>query len=231
MTVTTASHLADTRTSWHRVAEHVLAAGQFADAGTIRLRPHPGGIITTRGVAGRQLAVVRDELLVIEPDGRRRSTRLTTVGAAAAFAGVTPGLTGSYAPATPVDPGARLTVDPDAAQQLAAWYALGDAALRRFAAELGQPTEPVLWPEHLDLGLTLGEVDYGCSPGDAALPLPYLYVGVPGAVLPDARPPHDDFWNAPFGAAVTAGRVHTPDDAVAFFAEGRSRVLTERSRS
>ncbi|HEY4624564.1 MAG TPA: hypothetical protein VIH01_01010 [Blastococcus sp.] len=217
MTLTTAPHLTDTRKSWHRVAEHVLAAGQFADAGTIRLRPYPGGIITARGVAGRQIAVVGDELVILEPDGSRRSTRLTTVGAAAAFAGVTPGLEGSYAPATPVDPDARLTVDPDAARQLAAWYALGDAALRRFAEELGQPTEPVLWPEHLDVGITLDEVNYGCSPGDDALAPPYLYVG------PQAGPPdRDDFWNAPFGAAATADRIRGVDDAVHFFGQGRA---------
>jgi hypothetical protein len=219
MTLTHSSALAGTRDSWHRVAEHVLAAGQFADAGTIRLRPCPGGIITARGVAGRQLALVGDELVVLEPDGSHRSTRLTTVGAAAAFAGVTPGLRGSYAPATPVDPDAPLTVDPAAARQLAAWFALGDAALRRFAEELGQPQEPVLWPEHLDVGITLDEVDYGCSPGDAAVPQPYLYVG------PHAGPPaRDDFWNAPFGAAATADRVRDVDDAVHFFAQGRALI-------
>jgi hypothetical protein len=217
MTLSTAAQLTDTRESWHRVAEHVLAAGQFADAGTIRLRPYPGGMITVLGVAGRQLAIVGDELVVLEPDGSRRSTRLTTVAAAATFAGVTPGLRGSYAPATPLDPDARLRVDPEAGRQLAAWYALGDAALRRFAEELGQPTEPVLWPEHLDLAITVDAVNYGCSPGDDAIPPPYLYVG------PHAGPPaHDDFWNAPFGAMKTADRIHSVDDAVHFFAQGRA---------
>src|SRR3954470_6817743 len=62
---------ATTRKSWHRVAEHVLAAGQYAAAGTIRLRPCPGGIETVVGADGRQLAVVGDELVVLEPDGTR----------------------------------------------------------------------------------------------------------------------------------------------------------------
>jgi len=217
MTFVTAQRLTETRKSWHRVAEHILAAGQFADAGTIRLRPYPGGMITVRGVAGRQLAIVGDELVVLEPDGSRRSTRLTTIRAAAAFAGVTPGLRGSYSPATPVIPDAGLPVDPDAARQLAAWYASGDAALRRFAERLGRPTQPVLWPEHLDVGITLDEVNYGCSPGDDALPQPYVYVG------PHAGPPaKDDFWNAPFGAAATADDIHSVEDAVQFFAHGRA---------
>src|SRR3954470_11844735 len=103
---------AATRKSWHRVAEHVLAAGQYAAAGTIRLRPCPGGIETVVGVEGRQLAVVVDELggrepgvgggarelpvvwedrVAREPEGPRRSAALTTIGAAAAFAGVRPG--------------------------------------------------------------------------------------------------------------------------------------------
>ena len=223
MTILTSAHdLATTRVSWHRVAEHVLAAGQFADAGTIRLRPCPGGIATVRGVAGRQLAVVGDELIVLEPDGNRRTARLTTIRAAAAFAGVTPGLQGSYAPATSDDPDVPLTVDPEAARRLAAWYGLGDEALRHFAEELGRPQEPVLWPEHLDVGISLDEVNYGCSPGDAAIPEPYVYVG------PRAGPPaRDDFWNAPFGAAATAARIHGVDDAVHFFAQGRA--LTVRS--
>src|SRR3954447_18767456 len=125
MTVTTPQRLEDTRTSWHRVAEHVLAAGQFADASTIRLRVWAGGIATVRGVAGRQLAVLGDALIVVEPDGSRRSARPTTVGDAARFAGVTPGLSGSYPPATPADPDARLTIDAKAAHLLGDWYALG----------------------------------------------------------------------------------------------------------
>ena len=60
MTVIDAPDLVRTRDSWHRVAEHVLAAGQFGDAGTIRLRPYPGGFSTVVGVKGRQLAVFGD---------------------------------------------------------------------------------------------------------------------------------------------------------------------------
>jgi hypothetical protein len=203
MTLTKPQRLVETRTSWHRVAEHVLAAAQFADAGTIRLRIWGGGIATVRGVAGRQLAVV---------------------GAAAAFAGVTPGLRGTYAPATPDDPDAPLPVDVAAARVLAGWYALGDAALRRFAELLGRPQAPVLWPEHLDVGITVDEINYGCSPGDATFGEPYLSVGPH-----DGPPVRDGFWNAPFGAAATADRLQRVDDAVDFFGQGRE--LTDRSRT
>jgi len=170
-------------------------------------------------VDGRQLSVVGDELVVCEPDGTRRSAPLTTIGAAAAFAGVRPGLQGSYPPATSADPDAPLPVDATAARELAVWYALGDAALRQVAERLGSRQQPVLWPEHLDLGITVDAVNYGCSPGDDAIPALYLYVA------PHDGPPRPaDYWNAPFGAAVTADRIDTTDDAIDFFQHGRSLI-------
>jgi hypothetical protein len=208
--------LTHTRLSWHRVAEHVLAAGQFATRGTIRLRPTAGGISTT---VGRQLAVVGDQLRVEDPDGALRTVRLTTLGAAADAAGVELGLRGSYTPATDPDPSAALPVDPDAARLLADWYALGDAALRRGSLAWGAAQEPVLWPEHLDVAVTVDAVTYGCSPGDDSIPAPYLYV------VPHAGPPDDDpFWDTAFGAARTHDRVGGVDDALAFLTEGRDRT-------
>jgi hypothetical protein len=139
---------------------------------------------------------------------------------------VTPGLRDSYEPTTPDDPDEPLRIDAAAAQRLASWYALGDAALRRFADELDRPMDPVLWPEHFDLGISIDDVNYGVSPGDDHRPEPYLYVG------PHTGPPSaDEYWNAPFGAAVGEERIRTPQNAVAFFSEGRHRVLTDRSRT
>src|SRR4051812_22491740 len=114
MTLTTSPALAETRAGWHRVAEHVLAAGQFAAAGTIRLRTWPGGFATAVWVDGRQLAVVGDQLVVVRGPVLR-SRPLTTLRAAAAFAGVRPGLSGSYPPATSADLDAPLAVDAAAA--------------------------------------------------------------------------------------------------------------------
>jgi hypothetical protein len=216
MTLPTPHALAETRASWHRVAEHVLAAGQFAAAGTIRLRPWPGGFATAVGIDGRRLAVVGDQLVVEQGDAMR-SQPLTTLAAVAAFAGVRPGLSGSYTPVTSADPDAPLVVDPAAALLMADWFSLGDAALRRFAVGAEVPAVPVLWPEHFDLAITLDAVNYGASPGDDAIPGPYLYVGPHGG-----PPSRDDYWNAPFGAAATADRIRTAADAVDFFHQGRS---------
>lgn len=218
MAVIPSSTLTRTRAGWHRVAEHVLAAGQFAAAGTIRLHPVPGGIATTVGVDGRQLALVGDRIAVREGTGER-SAPLTTLRAAAEFAGVEPGLRGSYPPSTPLDLDAPLDVDPAAAQRLAGWFALGDEALRRFAADRGAAEEPVLWAEHLDVAITVDEVNYGASPGDDGIDEPYVYIGPH-----TGRPAGDAFWNAPFGAAATAPDIRTADDAVAFFSRGRALI-------
>jgi|tagenome__1003787_1003787.scaffolds.fasta_scaffold20983057_6 hypothetical protein len=223
MTLTQSPALTRIRDSWHRVAEHVLAAGQFAASGTIRLRQTAGGYATTAGVDGRQLAVVGLTLVMSDGDARRTAP-LTTIGALAAFAGVRPGLSGSYSPTTAPDLEALLTGEEQAAETLAAWFSLGTTSLRRFADEAGHPQEPVLWPEHFDLGVTVSEVNYGFSPGDEQISEPYVYV------MPHAGPPSSHpFWNAPFGAALTADRIRTTDDAVAFSTEGRA--LTERSRT
>lgn len=220
--------LAITRDGWHRVAEHVLAAGQYADTGEISLRPVPGGFQTTRRLAdGRQLSVVGTEL-VITASGSTRSTALTTVQAAAAFAGVTPGMPASvYPPATPLEPDAPLQIDGESARLLAGWYASGDAALRGFAAAVAPgPGEPILWPEHFDLGITVDDVDYGASPGDDEIAEPYVYV----SASPERRTA-DPFWNARFGGYRTIRDIESIDDATAFFHTGHGLLAAGQATS
>ena len=65
-----------------------------------------------------------------------------------------------------------LDVDPAAAAQLADWYAFGADVL----GELGGPA--ILWPEHFDIAIDLGEATYGLSPGDEQHAEPYAYVSV-----------------------------------------------------
>jgi hypothetical protein len=102
-------------------------------------------------------------------------------------------------------------VDPAAAALLLDWFARGDQVMRRLA-----PAEsPILWPEHFDLGITVNEVNYGVSPGDAEHALPYAYVG------PWTRR-EGPFWNAPFGAVRAADMLPDADAVAAFLAEGRA---------
>jgi hypothetical protein len=214
--------LVTTRRSLHYVAEHVLSAALKRSTGHISLRPGPGGLRTPPLSDGRVLALVGGDITVIDQAVVRRAP-LTTVRAAADFAGTEPGFPWSkHPPGTEFLPDSPLAVDPAAAQQLADWFASGDLALRAVAAALapGDEPEPQIFPEHLDIAITVAEVNYGASPGDDAIAAPYLYVG------PFAGPPAGDegFWNAPFGAYVTVDAAPTAADALAFFLEGHRRL-------
>jgi len=224
------AQLAATRTGLHQVAEHILASALHAETGEIALMPSPGGFRTPPfGKDRRFLAVAGAELVAGGAGGSRR-TALTTLRAAADFAGIAPGAPAEvYRPATPLDLDKPLMIDPAAARVLADWYQLGARALRSFAVEFpgDEPSAAVLWPEHFDLGITAGPINYGASPGDSHVPEPYLYVG------PHQGPPPGDpaFWNAPFGAARTIHQIGAAADAAAFFRAGRARALAHEHAS
>jgi len=241
------STLVRTRESLHAVAEHVLAAARYRAIGRIGLVVSTGGFATPPfGPSGTVVAVDGVDLVVREEAlgragaghdddgpapgdgtpsedalGTEHRAPLSTVRAAADLVGIPPGGPGAVYPlATPLEPDRPLEIDPIAAGRLAAWYALGDAALRRLRAEIAadEPSEITLWPEHADVALSAAGVNYGASPGDESVPAPYLYVG------PASPPPPDEFWNAPFGAALTWDDVHDEEAALAFFRAGRARL-------
>jgi hypothetical protein len=195
--------LSATRRSLHAVAEQLLAGPQHRTQGTIRLRVTEGGFGQVAGpwrVEGGEL---------VGPD--RRVPLTGTVADIGAAAGVEPGPPSIYSDHADLADGAQLAVDPDAAAALADWFARGDAGLRAFAPD----EEPVLWPEHFDLGIQLDEVNYGISPGDAGHPRPYAYVG-PWKLRTGP------FWNAPFGALRAADELPDTAAVLAFFSEGRA---------
>ncbi len=188
------------------MAELILAGPQYRRSGTIRLRITPGGFATSREpeirVEGGHL-VTEDERIAIA--GR-------TCRELAQRAGVDVGAPeGLYAEGSGVSADETLTLDPTAAAHVAACFAIGDAALRR----LGGTEAPVLWPEHFDLSVSIDEINYGVSPGDAYLDEPYAYVG-------PWQPRRGQFWNAPFGAARAMRELAGVDTLVAFFSEGRA---------
>jgi hypothetical protein len=224
--------LAATRESLHRLAEHVLSPARRAVTGRIGLRPAPGGFATPPfGDDERVIAVDGAELVVRSSAGERRA-QLRTLRAAAEHVGIEPGAGDApYTPATPLEPDAALDLDPDAVRVLADWFQLGDEALARFAAEFseeeppeGKPSAAQLWPEHFDLGISAGGVNYGVSPGDQHVPVPYLYVGPH-----DPPPPGDDFFTHSFGAVRTIEQVGSVDDAVAFFRTGRDHAAAHHT--
>lgn len=85
---------------------------------------------------------------LVWPEGRAPLTG--TYRELAQLAGVEPGVAeGVYADTTGVSLDEPLSVDPAAAALVLGWFAM--KALRTFA-----PTEePVLWPEHFDLGIAV----------------------------------------------------------------------------
>jgi hypothetical protein len=212
--VTEPGQLATTRRALHGVAELLVAGPQYRATGTMRLAVRPGGFGTTRTYGEVELvAVAGGDLVVARGATTRRIPLAGTCAELGAAAGLEPGgLAGAYADTSGVSPDEPLTVDPAAAALLAAAWAAGDAALRALAGDGGP--QPVLWPEHFDVGITLEAVSYGVSPGDAAIPQPYAYVGPP-------TPRTGPFWNAPFGAAQPLSALGGEAEVLAFFAQGR----------
>jgi hypothetical protein len=207
-----------TRRSLHAVAEQLMAGHQFRVLGTIRLTVRPDGF-TTQPMPGTpsRLAVDRTDLLVDD----RRIPLTGRLGDLAVAAGVEcRGPVGVYPLTADLGPEDSLVVHPAAADELHGSWVLGDSVLRGFAgAHVSGGAEPVLWPEHLDVAITLDEVNYGVSPGDSAIEQPYAYVG-------PHRPRAGAFWNQPFGAALILEGVSAPS-LRAFFDEGRTRAATD----
>jgi len=200
------SDLVTTRISLHALAELVLAGPQHALAGRIVLAVKPNGFGT---ILEPDLTVSGTEL--VTSDGRRIPLDGRTVAEVARDANVVPqSLADVYSDGSGLDENHVLTVDARAAAEIFDAFNRGDAALAAFAP---QETR-ALWPEHFDVGVTRNEANYGVSPGDGFLAVPYAYVG------PWSR---DDlsgpFWNAPFGAARPVSEI---DDLVGFFSEGES---------
>jgi hypothetical protein len=199
--------LTRTRTSLHGIAELLLAGPQYAASGTIRLRVVADGFAT---VAEPDLRVEGAEL--VGPLGRHpMSGRYIDVAAAL---GVTARrLDDVYRGGTTLRPEDVIEVDAPARAFLLDTISVGDAALRSFAPQ----EQPVLWPEHFDVAISVDEVNYGLSPGDASLAEPYAYVG-------PWRPRSGDFWNQPYGAARPLSSLGGPRGVEAFFREGAERA-------
>jgi len=208
------SVLVQTRRTLHAVAELVLAGPQWRESKDIRLRVVPDGF---RTVSAPDLRVAGTQVFAGDDPHPIQGTSKQLGAALGVRAGMPDGV---YEAGSAMSPDDELVIDLDAAQRLIAAFEMGDAALRQLAPN----EEPVLWPEHFDVGIRVGEINYGVSPGDEFLPAPYAYVGV-------APVPPDPFWNAPFGAARPVTEFVDASDLLAFFVDGRdqfvARVLSE----
>jgi len=208
--------------SLHGVAELLLAGTQRRANRSIKLAvtddgfatgplPRPPWRLAVRGID----LVVGNDWLVLPLHG--------TFADLAANAGVACAPPAdAYQPASGCKPSDRMHIDLTAATDLLRALKIGDAACRVMATAHAptKPPEPILWPEHFDVGITLEEVNYGVSPGDDSIPEAYAYVG-----------PHTarkgKFWNQPFGAARPMTEFADADAVVAFFEEGRRQATAK----
>lgn len=186
-----------TRESWHRLAEHVIAAARYQANGKIGLRYTRGGFGTPFFGSDEQVRVASEGLVVIR-DGALAVHPVTTLQEAARAIGIEAGApTEVYAPTTPLEPDAVLSVDDEAAHLLGDWFGFGTSVLEELRAGVAPADAPArvqLWPEHFDLSVDFGDeqagrrATYGASPGDATHAVPYLYV------TPWSEQ-HGAFWN------------------------------------
>jgi hypothetical protein len=219
---------AATVASLHEVAERIVAPARKPD-NEIALEPAPEGYGTPEFELGgvRQRVRVQGGELVRDVDGAARRTPLTSLAAAGALVA---DLLPDGGSALGTEP---LTVDREAALALARWCAFGVSVLDRLRAEAtasDAATAPILWPEHFDLAIELGEegagrrATYGFSPGDDNHAEPYAYVA-PWVAQPPGGP-----WNATGfgGAELGYARLLVADDpegeALAFLRAGRDAL-------
>jgi hypothetical protein len=216
--------LTSTRRSLHGIAEHILAGYERSVNDWIHLSVTDSGLRTQRVPADPEMLELTVDpsgaaSLVRHPDGRAVPVR-GRLGDLAADLGVGFGLPDPpYPPASGCDADDEAVVDAEALGLLVRSWRDGDNALRRFAAAHGgpQPPEPVVWPEHFDVGITIGDVNYGVSPGDDQIGEPYAYVG-------PHRPRTGPFWNAPFGAARALRELPDASAVLAFFERGHEEL-------
>jgi hypothetical protein len=222
--------LVRTRTSWHVLAEHVVAPARHGANGKIGLRYTRRGFGTPFFGAEEQVRVDGTTLAVIR-GGRADRQPISTARAAADAIGIAPGAPADvYTPTTSLVPDEPLPVDADAAAFLGDWFGFGTSVLEELRASVPATDEPArvqLWPEHFDPSVDFGDDDagrratYGASPGDEAHPLPYVYV-TPWRAQTGA------FWNegsyASFGLEAFVDATDQRAAVLDFFARARHEL-------
>jgi hypothetical protein len=207
---------AGTSLALHRLAVYVVSpARRHATGNEIALEPTPGGFGTPSGAVWGQVRVDGEELVVRRGDDPERRAPITTLRAAAAFAGIVPDVAAAeqFDVPAPGDLDEQLAIDGASVAALAAFYAVSAGALALLRDELDDASPVRLWPEHFDVAIDAGSEararrgTWGASPGDAAHPAPYLYVSVwSGApddpffgetAFPGASLPYDELVRAP----------------------------------
>ena len=224
--------LVDTRLALHRLAVYVISPARRQVNTKIGLRFTRGGFGTPffqrtipgpRPLEHQQVRVAGTTLVHQVGGGTARSGSaaalpITTLSRAAAMI-----LEGppdeEWAKGFDVpplgDPDEDLAVDPEAAAFLGDWYGFSWSVLEELRADAASTDSGrvQLWPEHFDAAFDClpegRRVTFGASPGDAAVPEPYLYA-LPWNLEDNDR----ELWNATtFRGAILplSGVVEAPD--------------------
>lgn len=230
-----------TRRALHQIAFFAVAPKRYAATGKLGLRYTHGGFGTPFFLSpdreDEQVRVVGD-MLIYQLGNKVRTEPITTLAAATRFLGVEyreRWFDAFHDPLPPVDPSAKLAVDPPATDAIGQWFGFATHILERArrTPKARDVTRVQLWPEHFDPAFEMGSADdgrrasYGASPGDDAHPEPYLYVAAWGEI--DRSIP---YWNdtAFNGASLGYQSLLNTDDpyvaALAFIHEGH-RLLTQ----
>lgn len=194
--------LVDTRLALHRLATYVIAPARYRKTEKFGLRAVDGGF-GTPPFAGRQIAVVGNQIIDRHDGQDDKTEAITSLAGAAAFLGETIDEVTAAEHDSPAvgSQGEDLHVDEAASLWLGSWYAMAFDALHelRNDKESVDGSEPQLWPGHFDPAIEAGDDahrgSYGASPGDASSDEPYLYLGIwwPDRLSLDTK---DPFWNA-----------------------------------
>lgn len=220
------------RTSWHMLAEHVVSKARWTETGKIGLRAVHGGFGTPHFGDDRQVFVKSSGVHHVQ-HGEEISTGFSTLRDAATLLNVAPGAPSEvFTASTACDLDQLLVVDAVSMQRLSEWFTFADNVLQTLRNEHANdnPSLVQLWPEHFDVAVDFANAanttraNYGASPGDAAIPEPYIYVG-PWDMTDKTD---DPFWNQPWGTALTYSALCAAPDAtvaaLSFYAHGATRL-------
>ena len=226
----------DTRLALHRLVVYVVSPARQRANGKMALRWTLGGLGTPFFGADEQVRVAGAALVRQRGETAKAEAVTTLARAAELVLDGPPDL--AWAEPFDVPPAGALdeplAVDPRAAAFLGDWYGFAWSVLEELRADPActDASRVQLWPEHFDAAFEClpeaRRVTFGGSPGDAAVPEPYLYV-LPGSF--QTAPP-DPFWNATSfrGAILRLGELLDAADqraaALAFLRRGRA--LLER---
>jgi hypothetical protein len=226
---------ADTRLALHRLVVYVASPARQRVNGKMALRWTFGGLGTPFFGDDEQVRVAGAGL-VRQRGPAAEAAEITTLNEAAELVlDGPPDLAWAEKFDVPAAGGLdeRLAVDPEAAAVLGDWFGFAWSVLEELRAEpaSAEPSRTQLWPEHFDAAfdclLEERRCTFGASPGDAAVPEPYLYV------LPwrfDEAPPNA-FWNSTSfrGAILPFGHLVDAEDqralALRFLRRGRALLL------